>query len=119
MQAGEIKAIGKHIYGNLYGCERNKLEDIVFLKNLVIKAIEIAKAKLVSVETYSFEGYCAAIGVILESHVSIHAWPSLEYATVDVFTCGNTNPEAAFNFIIEMLKPKKYVKNYVDRSNEL
>ncbi|MEM1549937.1 MAG: adenosylmethionine decarboxylase [Candidatus Methanomethylicia archaeon] len=119
MEVGEIKAVGKHIYGNLYGCSENVLADPTFLRNVVIKAIEVARAKLVDVEVYSIEGYNAVIGIVLESHISIHAWPYLKYATVDVFTCGKTDPEAAFNYIIETLKPKKYIKNYVDRSNDL
>jgi len=119
MQAGEIKAVGKHVYGSLYGCDKNMLADITFLKELIVKAAEVAKAKLVSVEAYSIGEYNAVIGVVLESHISIHAWPNLEYATIDAFTCGRTDPEAAFNYIIETLKPKKYTKNYVDRSSEL
>jgi len=118
MEVGEIKAVGKHVYGNLYGCDGGFLADTIFLKNIVVKAVEIAKAKLVDVEVYSIEGYNAVIGIVLESHISIHAWPNLNYAAVDVFTCGNTDPEAAFNYIVEKLKPKKYIKNYVDRSRE-
>lgn len=119
IQIGEIKAVGKHVYGSLYGCENRVLADVNLLKEIVIEAAKIARAKLVTVETYSIGDYNVVIGVVLESHISIHAWPSLTYATVDVFTCGRTNPESAFNYIIERLKPKKYTKSYVNRSNEL
>jgi len=36
-------------------------------------------------------------GVVLlaESHISIHTWPELKYAAVDIFMCGACDPQRA------------------------
>jgi len=110
-------AVGKHIYGSFYECENEIIKDHKSLKKLIIKAVEVAKAKLVKAESYKIGEYVSAIAIVMESHIAIHAWPKYKYATVDVFTCGDTDPEAAFKFITEILKPKGYTKYYTDRSN--
>lgn len=33
--------------------------------------------------------------VLAESHISIHTWPELEYAAVDIFMCGACDPQRA------------------------
>ncbi|MCS7386158.1 MAG: adenosylmethionine decarboxylase [archaeon GB-1867-005] len=111
------RAIGRHIYGSLYGCEESKLSSPEYLREIVIKAVEVAKAKLCEICAHSVEDYVAAIAIVMESHIAIHAWPKHSYATVDVYTCGDTDAEAAFDYIIEKLKPEKYTKYKVDRSN--
>ncbi len=111
------KAVGRHIYGNLYGCDREKINNPGFLKRIIVEAVEVAKAKLVKAEAYKIGGYVAAIAIVKESHISVHAWPDHSYATVDVFTCGDTDPQAAFEFIAKQLKPRKYTKHFIDRSN--
>lgn len=45
-------------------------------------------------------GYTAIIG-LEESHISIHTWPEKKYCAVDIFLCGNKNPE---NMLNNMLK---------------
>ncbi len=111
------RAVGHHVYGNLYGCIEELLNNPEYLKNIVIEAVEIAGARLCHAESYSVNGYVAAIAIVMESHIAIHAWPEYGYAAVDVYTCGNTDPEAAFDFIVEKLKPKSYTKYFVDRSS--
>ncbi|RLE53895.1 MAG: adenosylmethionine decarboxylase [Candidatus Methanomethylicota archaeon] len=111
------RAVGRHVYGNLYECSESILSSPEYLKEIVIKAVEVARAKLCQVCAYSVEDYVAAIAIVMESHIAIHAWPKYGYATVDVYTCGNTDAEAAFDFIVEKLKPKRFTKYSVDRSN--
>lgn len=111
------RAIGRHIYGSLYGCPKELLSSREYIKKVVIEAVKVARASLCQVESYRVENYVAAIAIIMESHIAIHAWPDHNYATVDVYTCGDTDTEAAFDFIIEKLKPKKYTKYFADRSS--
>lgn len=114
------RIIGKHVYGNLYGVDPNKLWDEEFLKDLVIKAAEVANMKLVEVRSWKFEGYHGGVSVmalVLESHITLHTWPDYEYATVDVYTCGEKgDPWKAFNYIIEALQPD-YTVHFSDRSS--
>ncbi|ALU12046.1 hypothetical protein EYM_07470 [Ignicoccus islandicus DSM 13165] len=115
------RIIGRHVYGNLYGIDPNLLWNEEFLRDLVKRAAEVANMKLVEVKSWKFEGYHGGVSVmalVLESHITIHTWPDYEYATVDVYTCGEKgDPWRAFNFIVEELKPEDYTVHYADRSS--
>jgi len=124
-QAGVEEAIaegiiGKHVYGNLYGCDRKILSDVNSLRKLIREAAELAKMTLIEVKSWKFggeKGGVSVIALVVESHIAIHTWPNYRYATVDVFTCGEkSNPDAAFEHIRKSLTPIKMVKHYADRS---
>ncbi|MDJ0273991.1 MAG: adenosylmethionine decarboxylase [Nitrososphaerota archaeon] len=113
--------IGKHVYGNLYGCDPKALADERLIERLVREAVGIARATLMEVKTWKVEGVKGGVSVlalITESHIAIHTWPEYRYATVDVFTCGDhSDPKAAFEHIVRSLKPEWVVQHYADRSS--
>lgn len=115
---GEI--IGKHIYGNLYGCQPSFINNDVALKNLVIEAAKVAKMTVWDTKVWKFggeKGGVSALALILESHIAIHTWNEFQYATVDVFTCGDkSDPVHAFDYIVSKMKPKSVTKHFADRS---
>ncbi len=115
------RIIGRHVYGNLYGVEPERLWDEEGLKKLVVEAAHVANMTLVEVKSWKFTGFHGGVSVIalvLESHIAIHTWPDYKYATVDVYTCGERgDPWKAFNYIVEKLQPKHYVVHYADRSS--
>ena len=115
------RIIGRHVYGNLYGVDPERLWDEEGLKKLVVDAARVANMTLVEVKSWKFTGYHGGVSVIalvLESHIAIHTWPDYKYATVDVYTCGERgDPWRAFNYIVEKLKPRHYVVHYADRSS--
>jgi S-adenosylmethionine decarboxylase len=57
-------------------------------------------------------------GVLLlqESHISIHTWPEYDYAAIDVFMCGEAEPQRAVAYLIEGLQPKQHRYQMVERS---
>lgn len=113
--------VGKHVYGNLYGVDPEKLWDEESLKSIVVEAAKIANMHLVELKSWKFTGHHGGVSVIalvLESHIAIHTWPDYGYATVDVYTCGaQSDPWKAFNHIIARLRPKHYIVHYADRSS--
>lgn len=115
--------IGKHVYGNLYGCDKKILSDVNLLKKLIIEAAEIARMTIVEVKSWKFggeKGGVSVIALVVESHIAIHTWPNYEYATVDVFTCGEkSDPDKSFEHICRILAPKKIIKHYADRSGTI
>lgn len=114
--------VGKHVYGNLYGVDPNILGDEKFLRSLVMKAAEMANVHLVEVKSWKFingdkEGV-SVLALVVESHIALHTWPVYRFATVDVYTCGDHSmPDKAFNYIVSVLKPRRYVVNFADRSS--
>jgi S-adenosylmethionine decarboxylase len=115
------RIVGRHVYGNLYGIDPAKLWDEGGLRELVVKAAEEANMKLVELRSWKFEGYHGGVSVmalVIESHITIHTWPDYEYATVDVYTCGEEgDPWRAFHYIVKYLQPEDHEVHYADRSS--
>lgn len=117
----EKQIVGKHVYGNLYGCSALQINNESALRNLVIDAARKANMTVWDTKAWKFggpKGGVSAIALILESHIAIHTWNEFQYATVDVFTCGDkSDPKQAFEFIVSQLNPKSVTKHFADRSN--
>jgi S-adenosylmethionine decarboxylase len=116
---GGTVVVGRHVYGNLYGCDPEVLRDEAALITIVKEAVNVANAILLSIGSYRFgpDGGLTVFAVVAESHISIHTWPEHGFATVDVYTCGDhTDPKAAFDYIASRLKPKRVEAFFGDRS---
>lgn len=115
--------VGKHVYGNLYGCDAELLSNEGFLKTIAIEAAEKANMTVWDAKSWKFGGEKGGVSVIVlvvESHIAIHTWTEYSYATLDVYTCGSkSDPEKAFDYIASKLKPKHIKKYYADRSSLL
>lgn len=122
--SGSGRVVGKHVYGSLYGVDREKLEDVEFVMYAVAEAVKASGATLATVHANLFrtgdeKWGVSVIAVVLESHFAVHTWPEYGYATVDVYTCGeSTNPMAGFKVIVDLFEPEKVTFNEVDRSQE-
>ncbi|MCE4627525.1 MAG: adenosylmethionine decarboxylase [Desulfurococcales archaeon] len=114
------RIIGRHVYGNLYDIDPTTAKDEKKLRDLVVKAAESAGATLLDVRSWVVpgkKGGVSVIAIVLESHIAVHTWPEYGYATVDVYTCGDTaDPWRAWKVILEGLKPRYYTVHYSDRS---
>ncbi len=113
----EAKVVGRHVYGNLYGCDYKALTDEEYLKNLAVEAAKVGNMTVLDAKAWKIGIGVSVVVIILESHIAIHTWPEYNFATVDVYSCGaHTDPEAAFKYIVDALKPEKVVMGYADRS---
>lgn len=109
--------IGHHYFGELYDCNPEILSDGEKLKNIIIEAAEIGGFHLLDIKVWKINPGVSVIGIVLESHISIHTWPEYAFATVDVYTCGDKgDPYKAFIYIAEKLEAKRYVVRYSSRS---
>jgi S-adenosylmethionine decarboxylase len=114
---GEKKVIGKHVYGELYGCDPEILSNEEKLVKIVRRAAEVGGFTLLDVKAWKIEPGVSVVGIVLESHISIHTWPEYSFATVDVYTCGEKgDPVASYKFIAEQLRAKRYSMRFSDRS---
>ncbi len=122
MEKGVVReklVVGKHYYGELYGCDPVLLSDEEYLKNVVIEAARVGGFTLLDVKAWKIEPGVSVVGIVLESHISIHTWPEYGFATVDVYTCGDEgDPRSAFLYIAEKLGARRYTMKYSDRNYE-
>ncbi len=115
----ERPVIGKHVYGELYDCDERILSDPEELANIVREAARIGRFTLLDIRTWKIHPGVSVVGIVLESHITIHTWPEHRFATVDVYTCGETgDPVAAYLYIVKRLKAKKYTMKTSNRSYE-
>ena len=70
---------------------------------------DAAGATLLHVHLHEFSenGGVSGVAVLAESHISIHTWPEWNYAAIDVFMCGDTDPMKAVEIMREAFKPAR------------
>lgn len=99
---------GRHLILDLYDCDQQLLDDYDELQRLMEAALVMSKATILRIIGERFEPQGVTILALLaESHASIHSWPELGYAAVDLYTCGDTtNTHKAAEFLKTKLKAK-------------
>jgi S-adenosylmethionine decarboxylase len=102
---GDIKYAGIHILAELWNSRY--LRDAAKIRGILIKAIDACGATMLSIDLHTFSpnGGISGVAVLKESHISIHTWPELEYAAVDVFVCGTINPHRAVDILKAEFQP--------------
>ncbi len=93
-----MHSLGTQIVAELYACDKERLNDVAFVKQAMLAAARDSGATIVADAFHHFSPHGVSGAVIIaESHLSIHTWPEYGYAAVDLFTCGNTvDGEKAF-----------------------
>jgi S-adenosylmethionine decarboxylase len=70
--------VGKHVYGNLYGCDAEALADEQLIVRVVREAVKVAKATLMEFKSWKVVGVKGGVSVlalITEIHIAVHTWP--------------------------------------------
>lgn len=101
----------------LYHCNRELLNDVSFIENLLLEAAKIANTTVVSQSFHQFSPHgVSGTVVITESHFNIHTWPEHGFAAVDLFTCGDKlNPEKAKEYLISKLEATEFDYSSIKR----
>jgi S-adenosylmethionine decarboxylase len=102
---GDIKYAGIHLLVELWNARY--LRDAAKIRGILIRAIDACGATMLSIDLHTFSpnGGISGVAVLKESHISIHTWPELEYAAVDVFVCGTINPHRAVDILKAEFQP--------------
>jgi len=108
--------MGKHYLLNLYGCPFTILNDEKCLRNLLCSAAIMSGANVIRTISKKFDPQgITVICLLSESHISIHTWPERGEAAVDIFTCGNTDPQIGCDLIIKQLFCTNNTLSYIER----
>jgi S-adenosylmethionine decarboxylase len=101
----QTQSLGRHILAEFYECDANALNNHTLIETVMNKAAQACGATVVESRFHQFapQGISGVV-IIMESHLAIHTWPELEYAAIDLFTCGDQcDPLVAYDYIREHL----------------
>ena len=97
--------VGTHCILELHGCCFDTLNDEHFIRDALRQASKRSGSTLLKLASHRFEPQgVTAVGLLAESHLSIHTWPEHGYAAVDIFTCGeDARPRLACEYLARRL----------------
>jgi S-adenosylmethionine decarboxylase len=112
-----MRALGRHILAEIYGCGFELLNDVTRVQDAMVSAALEAGAEVREVAFHKFSPQgVSGVVVISESHLTIHTWPELGYAAVDVFTCGDVvDPWQALNHLVGAFGASDYTASELRR----
>ncbi len=98
---------GLHLIVDLWDAER--LDDLPFIERTLRDCVDASGATLLHIHLHHFteNGGVSGVAVLAESHISIHSWPEREYAAVDIFMCGETEPHRAIDVLRDAFRPAR------------
>jgi S-adenosylmethionine decarboxylase len=99
-----METLGRHVISELWGCDIEKLNDMALIEQIFVDAALKSGAEVREVAFHKFapQGVSGVV-IISESHLTIHSFPEHGYASIDVYTCGDLNPNIAADYIAEAL----------------
>ena len=89
-----MDTLSRHLLIELWDCDEKVLNDIDYVSECLALAATVVGVKIVKEVFHKYEPQgITGIVVIEESHISIHTWPERRYAAIDIYTCGEHDPE--------------------------
>lgn len=102
-----IRFSGVHLLIDMWGGVG--LGDVEAVERVLREAVRACGATLLRLELHRFDPNDGITGVatLSESHISIHSWPEEDYAAIDIFTCGSSNPYKAIPVLRDSFAPER------------
>ena len=116
-----MAALGTHRILDFWGCSFETLDDLELVRTMFEEGLRLSKATVINVTLHKFSPQgVTGIASIAESHVSIHTWPELGYAAIDVFSCGTTmQVDQLLKHFEAILKPSEKKETRIERGERL
>ncbi len=104
---GYVRYAGVHLIIELWEAEH--FTDAEKIEAILREAVVACEATLLHFHIHEFspDGGVTGIGVLSESHISIHTWPEYEYAALDLFVCGTKDPYKAVPVLKAGFAPRR------------
>jgi S-adenosylmethionine decarboxylase len=101
-----VRCAGVHLIVDLYDAQR--LDDIDHIEATLRECVAAANATLLHIHLHHFQpNGVSGVAVLAESHISIHTWPEAGYAALDVFMCGDADPDRCIPVLREAFSAKR------------
>ena len=104
-----MQEMGVHLHIELWECEQDMLNNPQLVEEAMVQAAQKANCTVVQRVIHQFapQGVSGVV-ILAESHLSVHTWPELGYAALDIFACGaQCTPQNAAEHLIEAFSAKK------------
>ena len=109
-----VRCAGVHLIIDLHGARG--LDDIDLIEATLRGCVDAAQATLLHIHLHHFQpNGVSGVAVLAESHISIHTWPDAGYAALDVFMCGQANPDACIPVLREAFSAQRVEVNEILR----
>ena len=116
-----MRAGGVQVLADLFECDPAMLDNRAVVEAALYRAASAARTTVVKHDVHQFQPHgVTGIAILAESHLAIHTWPEHGYATVDIFTCGETaTPNLAIDAVADMFKASSVTRCVVQRGEPL
>jgi S-adenosylmethionine decarboxylase len=112
-----VRCAGVHLIVDLHGAKR--LNDIEHIEATLRRCVEAASATLLHIHLHHFQpSGVSGVAVLAESHISIHTWPEIGYAALDVFMCGSADPDKCIPVLREAFAAERVGVNELLRGQD-
>jgi S-adenosylmethionine decarboxylase len=105
IQRDGLHFAGTHLIVDLW--HATNLDDLQIVDQALRDAAARAGATLLNIDLHHFSpnGGISGVAVLAESHISIHTWPEISYAAIDIFMCGAAQPHQAIEVLRGVFMP--------------
>ena len=108
--------LGKHWILDAYNCDKATIKDArIFRKLLTDLPIAMNMNPVSEPQIHVSETTIAALVLIAESHISLHASLSKQYLHADVFSCAAFDSQIALNMLKSSFAFDQYTEEQFDR----
>lgn len=116
-----MESLGIHILAEYSLCDYSLINDVAYIEKVMLESAELAGATVISSSFHRFSPYgVSGVVVIQESHMAIHTWPEYRFASVDIFTCGDSvDPWKAYEYLKKSLGAENGTAFKISRGNNL
>ena len=97
----------------------SNVNDIEHIEATLRRCVEAASATLLHIHLHHFQpSGVSGVAVLAESHISIHTWPEIGYAALDVFMCGSADPDKCIPVLREAFSAERVGVNELLRGQD-
>lgn len=99
-------SLGKHFILECRGCDSEVLKNAFLLEKILKEAAINAHATVLHTYFHKFDQGEGITGIIAlaESHISVHTWPEHDYMAIDIFMCGECDPQDSVDYLEKNVK---------------
>lgn len=105
---------GDHLLLDFYDAQN--LSDVDLVRNALEASATAAGATILHSHCHRFGGGgVSGVTVLAESHITIHTWPERAYAAIDIFMCGECNPDDCLAALEAAFEPQRTAQHKLHR----